>query len=233
MDCDKRSPSNRYELKYASQDALNTKRRYQHVQSKVKVYIDNLRKEDEERRRVKITRHRSEPSELAEWNKPDQLDQSSTDWRLVLEKKNVECNEMKERLHDMKTYGDTMHDLLNAERLRRKELQKKLDAIRKDLKIVNSCTWSDPGFRGGDQIAENTKIGSRGINTTDDVGMYIEDKVMNNSIEWLGEVGSDEIVADENDKTILLEPVEVLAVNKGMKYRVKKLLRCCTPCVKD
>lgn len=105
-------------MKYASQDALNTKRRYQHVQSKVKVYIDNMRKEDQERRKGIITRHRSEPSELAEWNKADPLDQSSTDWKLVLEKKTVECNEMKERMHDLKTYGDTMHELLNSERLR-------------------------------------------------------------------------------------------------------------------
>lgn len=112
------------------------------------------------------------------------------------------------------------------------ELQKKLDAIRGNLKIVNSCTWSDPGFRGGDQIAENEKVHSRGINATDNFGLFIEDDNFHNSIEWLGKVGSNEEVADENDKTILLEPVEVQAVKKGMKYRVKKLLRCCAPCVK-
>lgn len=106
-----------------------------------------------------------------------------------------------------------------------------MDAIRSKLKIVNSCTWSDPGFRGEDQIAENIKIGSGGMNTS--VGMYIEDEVFNNSIEWLGKVAADEITADENDKTILLEPVEVVSVKKGMKYRVKKLLSCCAPCVKE
>lgn len=110
--------SSRYDVKYASQDALNTKKKYPHVQSKIKVYIDNMRKEDQERRRDKVTHHRSEPSKLAEWNnKPDQLDRSSTDWKLVLEKKNVEYDEMKQRLDEMKSYGDTMHNLLNAERL--------------------------------------------------------------------------------------------------------------------
>lgn len=111
------------------------------------------------------------------------------------------------------------------------ELQRKLDTIRSNLKIVNSCTWSDPGFRVGDRIAENDKMGSSGIDTTNDVGMYVEDEVFNNSIEWLDKVGTNEVTADENDKTILLEPAEVLAVKKGMKYRVKKLLSCCTPCV--
>ncbi len=107
-----------------------------------------------------------------------------------------------------------------------------MDAIRKNLKIVNSCTWSDPGFR----IAENEKIGRTIINTTDIVEMYpdVNERVHNNSIEWLGKIGSEEeLIADENDDTILLEPIEdVKPVKKGMKYRVKKLLRCCAPCIK-
>lgn len=115
----------------------------------------------------------------------------------------------------------------------RLELQKKLDAIRENITIVNSCTWSDPGFRGGDRIAENDKIGSTGIDTTADVVVFIEDDVFNDSIEWLDKVGSDEEVADENDETILLHPVEVQTVKKGIKYRVKKILRCCTPCIKS
>lgn len=81
-----------------------------------------MRKEDEERRKVRITRHRSEPSELAEWNSPNNLvskmNESSTDWKLVLEKKNIEFDELKSKLNEMKTYGDTMNGLLNAERLR-------------------------------------------------------------------------------------------------------------------
>lgn len=112
----------RYDLKYASYDALNTKKKYQHVQSKVKVYIENMRKEDQERRKIRIAHHRSEPSELADWHKPDdigvKLNESSIDWKLVLEKKNIEFNEMKSKLNEMKTYGDTMNELLNAERLR-------------------------------------------------------------------------------------------------------------------
>lgn len=112
-------------------------------------------------------------------------------------------------------------------------LQKKLEAIRENITIVNSCTWSDPGFRGGDRIAGSDKIGSEGINiTTDDVGMYVDDDVFRDSTEWLGKVGSDAQVADENDETILLQPVEVKTAKKGIKYRVKKIFRCCTPCVK-
>lgn len=109
-------------MKYASYDALNTKKKYHHVQSKVKVYIENLKKEDQERRKTKIAHHRSEPSELADWNKPTDLgvkfNESSIDWKLVLEKKNIEFNEMKSKLNEMKTYGDTMSELLNDERLR-------------------------------------------------------------------------------------------------------------------
>lgn len=113
------------------------------------------------------------------------------------------------------------------------ELQKKLDAIRENIEIVNSCTWSDPGFRGGDRIAENVAIGSRGVNTTVETVVRVEDDVFNNSSEWLDKVGSDEEVADENDETILLQPAEVQSVKKGIKYRVKKILRCCTPCIKS
>lgn len=114
------------------------------------------------------------------------------------------------------------------------ELQTKLDAIRKNLKIVQSCTWSDPGFRGGDRIAENDKNCDDGINiTADDVEMFLEDEVFynNNNSEWLDKAASDEENADENDKTILLQTVEVKPVKKGMKYRVKKIFRCCTPCI--
>ncbi len=110
-------------MKYVSYDALNTKKRYPHVQSKVKTYIDNMRKEDQERRKVKLTRHRSEPSELAEWNASENLNESNaTNWHLVLEKKNLEFDELKSRLNEMKTYGDTMNELLNAERLRVRHL---------------------------------------------------------------------------------------------------------------
>lgn len=117
------------------------------------------------------------------------------------------------------------------------ELQKKLDAIREEgrKKFVNSCTWSDPEFRGGDRIAENVTVPSRGLNATNDVDIYngdcIQDEVFNNSIEWLGKVPSEEEIADENDETILLQSAEVQKVKKGMKYRVKKILRCCTPCI--
>lgn len=111
----------RYDLKYASYDALNTKKRYPHVQSKVKVYIENMKKEDAERRKVIITRHRSEPSELAQWNSTNnvvvEMKDSSNDWKLLLEKKNVEFDEMKSKLNEMKAYGVTMNELLNNERL--------------------------------------------------------------------------------------------------------------------
>lgn len=110
------------------------------------------------------------------------------------------------------------------------ELQKKLDAIQLRTKIVNSCTWSDPGLRIGDCVADSNKSGYEGTILDDD---GIEDSVFNNSTEWLGKVGSEEHVDDdENDKTILLTPVEQKPVKKGMKYRVKKLLRCCAPCIK-
>lgn len=111
------------------------------------------------------------------------------------------------------------------------ELQRKLDAIRDKLKIVDSCTWSDPGFRGEDRIAENDQIGSRAINTTDDVVMFKENDVFENNSEWLGKVVSEQEIADENDETILLQPVETK--KKGVKHRVKKILRCCTPCIKS
>lgn len=92
------------------------------MQSKVKIYIENLKKEDQERRKVHITRHRSEPSELAQWNSPDDvvvnLEESSTDWKSVLDKKNFEFDEMKSKLDEMKMYGDTMNALLKAERSR-------------------------------------------------------------------------------------------------------------------
>lgn len=116
------------------------------------------------------------------------------------------------------------------------ELQCRLDAIRENKKIVNNCTigctWSDPEFRAGDRIAENVKIGSRAIDTTDDVDTYNEDEVFNNSIDWLGKVPSEEDIADENEETILLQSAEVEKVKKGIKYRVKKIFRCCTPCIK-
>lgn len=104
--------------RYASHDALNTKKRYSHVQSKVKVYIENMRREDQERRQISIERHRSEPSKLAEWHTSDANDSSAIDWQLVVEQKNVEVDEMKLRLYEMKSYGDAMNELLNSERLR-------------------------------------------------------------------------------------------------------------------
>lgn len=88
------------------------------------MYIDNLKKEDEERRKSRITRHRSEPSVLAEWNSPGigavkMLNESSTDnLKSLLEKKNQEVDELKSRLEEMKIYGDTINDLLNTERSR-------------------------------------------------------------------------------------------------------------------
>lgn len=107
-------------MKYASYDALNTKKRYPHVQSKVKIYIENLKKEDQERRKVQITRHRSEPSALSHWNSPNDvvinLEESCTDWKSVLDKKKFEFDEMKSKLDEMKIYGDTMNALLKAER---------------------------------------------------------------------------------------------------------------------
>lgn len=76
----------------------------------MKLHIENMRKEDQERRRIKITRHRSEPSELAHWNASD-MNESNTHLKLVVEE--MEC-----KLNEMKTYGDTMNDLLNIERSR-------------------------------------------------------------------------------------------------------------------
>lgn len=110
------------------------------------------------------------------------------------------------------------------------ELQKKLDAMRENMKIVHSCTWSDPGSRARrDRIADNDKS-CEAIDATANVESLSEDEVF---IEWLGKVGSEEeIAADVNDETILLQPVEVKVPKKGVKYRVKKLLRCCAPCIK-
>lgn len=105
----------RYDVKYASNDALNTKRKYSHVQSKVKVYIDKLKKEDLESRKRRITRHRSEPSELAVWKAPDDNNvkfNDYTDWKLVQQ----EMVEMKSRMNELQSYGDTMSQLLSNER---------------------------------------------------------------------------------------------------------------------
>lgn len=83
-----------------------------------------MRREDQERRKSNITRHRSEPSELAEWNAADsdvviiKCNESSADWKSVLDKKNHEFDEMKSKLNEMKVYGDTMSELLKSERLR-------------------------------------------------------------------------------------------------------------------
>lgn len=107
-------------MRYASHDALNTKRKFSHVQSKVKVYIDNIRKEDRERRKIKITRHRSEPSELAEWREPVdnyvKLDDTSTDWKLVRYELEKQLKDLKSQVNEMKIYGDTMSQLLSNER---------------------------------------------------------------------------------------------------------------------
>lgn len=117
--------------------------------------------------------------------------------------------------------------------LQRLEFQRKLNAIRRRIQIVNSRTWSDPGFREGDRIAEDDGISGRGINTTDDIEIFI-DNVFRNNRDWPGRVGgSEEEIREENDETILLQTVEVKPVKKGMKYRVKKILRCCTPCIKS
>lgn len=111
----------RYDTRYASHDALNTKRKYSHVQSKVKVYIDNIKKEDREKRKIRITRHRSEPSQLAEWCASDdhyaRVDESSSDWKLVRFELEKELKELKSQVNDMKIYGDTMSQLLSNERL--------------------------------------------------------------------------------------------------------------------
>lgn len=87
----------------------------------MKAYIENLRKEDLEKHRARIRRHRSEPSELAKWGPPDdtvKFDDSCTDWKLVLQNKDQEFNELKMKMNDMQIYGDTMNKLLSNERLR-------------------------------------------------------------------------------------------------------------------
>ncbi|KAJ6640887.1 hypothetical protein Bhyg_05820 [Pseudolycoriella hygida] len=239
MNCDK-SSSRKFDLKYASHDALNTKKRYPHVQSKVKIYIENLKKEDQERRQKTLIRHRSEPCQLSVCKSPDDylssLNGSGNDWKSVLEKKSLEFDELKSKLNEMKEYGDTMKEygdamkeLLSNERSRRLELQKTLDAIRERHKIVNSCTWSDPGYRVADRIAENDKIRCKEINTTRDIVLFIEEDISDGGLD---KAESQEDTDDVNDETILLQPVELTSSKKSVKNRIKKMLRCCAPCIK-
>lgn len=118
------------------------------------------------------------------------------------------------------------------------ELQKKLSAMREHLGSVNSCTWSDPGEHciitskiQGVQIEENDKVDFKERNALNNVVLYIENEVFHNGTEWTN-AGSDEEIVDDHDETILLQPVEVKPVRKGMKHRMKKILYCCAPCIK-
>lgn len=118
------------------------------------------------------------------------------------------------------------------------ELQKKLDAIRLDLGLVSSCTWSDPGEHCIQPSKKYVSEGGR-ITKTDNIdctkvkSFENNNEVVDDSTEWLSNVVSDEEIVDDNDETILLQSSEVVSVRKGMKYRIKKILYCCAPCIKS
>lgn len=101
-----------------------------------------------------------------------------------------------------------------------------MDALRKRLESVHCSTWSDPGDRcmTERETAENDK--------NDDVFLFIANGNDNNP-EWRGNTDSPAEIVDDCDETILLQSVEVISVRKNMKNKMRKIFRCCTPCIKS